>query len=122
MWKGYELQISDAGDVISAPEFKLHFAIVNYLAMFVKSERIYALYCIPISFWAIVIGFLLFKGKISELIWMAPVILQWMICLVSPVNGGGRYGMVIYMMAPILLGFVNNNNSELRSRLVSIVD
>ena len=122
VWKGYELQISDAGDVISAPEFKLHFAIVNYLAMFVKSERIYALYCIPISFWAIVIGFLLFKGKISELIWMAPVILQWMICLVSPVNGGGRYGMVIYMMAPILLGFVNNNNSELRSRLVSIVD
>ena len=33
------------------------------------------------------------------------IVIQWLICLASPINGSGRYGMAIYEMAPIILSF-----------------
>ncbi len=46
----------------------------------------------------------LIMGKKGKVIWIIPIAIQWMICLLSPINGSGRYGMVIYEIVPIILG------------------
>lgn len=31
-----------------------------------------------------------------------PTMIQWLVCLISPVNGSMRYAMLLYLMVPIL--------------------
>ena len=47
--------------------------------------------------------FVLYRKKQTDLIWYLPVVLQWLICLLSPVNGCGRYAYVVYVMTPFIM-------------------
>ena len=45
----------------------------------------------------------LYSADKTELVWYLPVVLQWMICLLSPVNGCGRYAFIVYLMTPFIM-------------------
>ena len=61
------------------------------------------LFNIPFSMWMSLCSIVLYRRKQSELIWYLPVALQWMICLLSPVNGCGRYAFIVYLMTPFIM-------------------
>ena len=116
IFPGYDLKISDSGRKISGPVFAgLHKAIGNFLGGCTKKKRFQYFFSVPSAFWIIVVSLLLFKGRITRAVWLSPLLLQWLICLVSPVNAGGRYGFVIYAMVPVILGVINRYNSNVRA-------
>ena len=61
------------------------------------------LYSIPYSMWMSLCSIILYRRKQTDLIWFLPVVLQWLICLLSPVNGCGRYAFILYLMTPFIM-------------------
>ncbi len=102
-WKGYELIITDE-EKISEPMYEIFNQNYNiFLAHCISHDRYKYLFNIAASFWTIIMCCLI-MGKKGKVIWIIPIAIQWMICLLSPINGSGRYGMVIYEIVPVILG------------------
>lgn len=105
-----DIHISEKWDVIN----KSYFTSVvnntnNFLKFLTENSRFRWFFSVPMGFWIICISCFLYNGKVKELLWLIPVGLQWLICLVSPVNGSGRYGMLIYELSFFAIAWCINS-------------
>ena len=101
-WYGSEIVISDADDRISGPLWDHDLNFCDFLLMAANVPRWKLFFNVAVSFWLIVAAAVAYNGKQRQLLWILPVILQWMICLLSPVNASGRYAVILYEMAPLI--------------------
>lgn len=103
-WNGAEHSFSSNGEMISAPKWeRLNHKITEFLSRCIHHEHFKYLFNIAVSFWIIVMCCLVYKREKNSLLWVVPVAIQWLICILSPVNGSGRYGMIVYEMAPVIV-------------------
>ena len=100
-WYGAEFVISDAGDTISEPLWEHNRNLCDFFLMLANVPRWKVFFNVAVSFWLIVASIIAYDRKRRELMWILPVILEWMFCLLSPVNASGRYAMILYEMAPL---------------------
>ncbi len=111
-WEGYELVITDK-DKISEPKYKIfNKNYYTFITNCISHDRYKYLFNIATAFWIIVMCCLII-GKKEKVIWIIPVAVQWIICLASPINGSGRYGMIIYEMVPVILGVTFNQKGPI---------
>ena len=101
-WYGGEIVISDADNKISGPLWDHNLNFCDFLLMAANVPRWKLFFNVAVSFWLIVAAAVAYNGKQRQLLWILPVILQWMICLLSPVNASGRYAVILYEMAPLI--------------------
>ena len=102
-WEGTEVVVSKEGDTISGARFKFNHYLVDMFIVVTRNFKQRWLYSIPFAMWLSLCSIVLYRRKQTELIWFLPVVLQWLICLLSPVNGCVRYAFIVYEMAPFIL-------------------
>lgn len=120
--EGHGIVVSVEGDEITDEYFqKTCTRIYSFLDFCAASDRTKYLFSIPFALWLILCSGVIYRGKNRELLWIVPILVQWLICLVSPVNASGRYGMVIYELAPCFIAYVvcckQNFNSNLEEKI-----
>ena len=102
-WEGTEIVVSNEGDTISGARLRLNHYLVDFFVVVTHNFKQKWLFNIPFSMWMSLCCIVLYRRKQTELIWYLPVALQWMICLLSPVNGCGRYAFIVYLMTPFIM-------------------
>ena len=112
-WNGAEHPFTSNGDMISAPKWEtLNQKITDFLSWCIHHEHFKYVFNIAVSFWLIAMCCLVYEGEKKNLLWIVPTGVQWLICLLSPVNGSGRYGMVIYEMAPFIAAYTFSTKTD----------
>lgn len=104
-WDGdnMEWEISPDGNTISEPKFTaFNSSFSAFTLSCIVHERYKYMFNVASAFWVIIMCCLIMWQK-KDVLWITPVILQWVICLASPVCGSGRYGMIIYEMMPVII-------------------
>ncbi len=107
-WDGTEIVVSDEGDTISGARLPLNHYLVDFFVVVTRNFKQKWLFSIPYAMWMSLCSIVLYRRKQTELVWFLPVVLQWMICLLSPVNGCGRYAFIVYLMAPFIMAVCLN--------------
>ena len=102
-WEGTEIVVSNEGDTISGARLRLNHYLVDFFVVVTQNFKHRWLYSIPYSMWMSLCSIILYRRKQTDLIWFLPVVLQWLICLLSPVNGCGRYAFILYLMTPFIM-------------------
>ena len=103
IWRGSDIVISNEGDTISGPRFRFNDHLIDFIVVVTDNFKQRWLFSIPYSMWMSLCSIVLYRKKQTDLIWYLPVVLQWLICLLSPVNGCGRYAYVVYVMTPFIM-------------------
>lgn len=102
-WKETYFFVSPNHDLVSGPMWEGAInKIYDFLSICTQCGRISYLFNIAVSFWIIVMCCLVHRKR-RDWLWIFPIFLQWCTCLVSPIGGSGRYGMLVYEMVPWII-------------------
>ena len=112
IWRGTDIVVSNEGDTISGPRFRFNDHLIEFIVVVTHNFKQRLLFSIPCSMWLSLCSIVLYRRKQTELVWFLPVVLQWLICLLSPVNACARYAFVVYVMTPFIMAVCVNSAAD----------
>lgn len=84
--------------------FNLNTRIYDFLNAIATHPRIRYFFNIAVAFWVIIMSMLIVNNR--YVLWICPILVQWLTCIAGWLDGSGRYALSIYEMSFIILGTV----------------